>query len=105
MNHAAALALLKKDLFNREPVLDAQGFWSPEGGLDWAWPMLLRRLRRRRLLTQRQLAEKAGIVQSHVSKAESGAADVRLSTIVRLTEALGCRLSLRVRPIVPFDSC
>lgn len=87
----------------RKPPLDAQGFWSPEGGLDWPWPVLLRRLRLMRGLTQRQLAEKTGLVQSHVAKAESGA-DVRLSTIARLIDALDCRLALRVRPIKPFES-
>ena len=46
-------------------------------------------------LTQRELAEKTGVVQSHVSKAESGS-DVRLSTIARLIAVLDCRMSLRV---------
>jgi DNA-binding Xre family transcriptional regulator len=93
---------LCEDMTPRKPPVDAQGFWSPEGGLDWTWPVLLRRLRLMRGLNQRQLAEEAGIVQSHVAKAESGS-DVRLSTIVRLIKALGCRLSLRVQPIKPFE--
>lgn len=77
-------------------------FWPPKGGSDWPWPLLLKRLRLMRGLTQRGLAEEAGIAQSHVAKAESGA-DVRLSTMNRLIGALGCRLSLRVRPVRPFE--
>ncbi len=100
-NHAEALARIRDDLRAWKPPIDGQGFWSPEGGLDWTWPVLLRRLSRLRHLTQRQLAEKAGMVQSHVAKAESGA-DVRWSTIVRLVEALDCCLSLRVRQNAPF---
>ena len=91
------------DMVPHQPPVDTQGFWSPQGSLDWTWPVLLKRLRWMRGLNQRQLAEEAGVAQSHVAKAESGA-DVRLSTIVRLIAALGCRLSLRVRPIKPFES-
>lgn len=90
------------DMGPRQQPVDAQGFWSPKGGSDWPWPVLLRRLRLVRGVTQSRLAADAGIVQSHVAKAESGS-DVRLSTIVRLIGALGCRLSLRVKPVVPFQ--
>ncbi len=85
-NHVEVLERIRDDLRAWKPPIDGQGFWSPEGGLEWTWPVLLKRLRRLRHLTQRQLAEKTGMVQSHVAKAESGA-DVRLSTIVRLTSA------------------
>jgi len=54
-------------------------------------------------LTQSQLARQAGVAQSDVSKAESDV-DVRVSTIARLVSALGCRLVLRVRPVVPFEA-
>lgn len=86
----------------RHQAVGAEGFWAPKGGADWSWAVLLKRLRLIRGLNQRQLAGMAGIVQSHVAKAESGS-DVRMSTIVRLIAALGCRLSLRVRPIKPFE--
>lgn len=90
------------DTGDRKPPVDEQGYWAPRGAGDWDWPMLLRRLRLMRGLTQVQLAVEAGVVQSHVAKAESGS-DVRLSTVQRLIRALGCRLSLRVRPVTPFE--
>lgn len=102
-NQTNALSLIQDGISARKPQIDGQGFWSPEGGCDWPWPVLLRRLRLMRGLNQRQLAEKAGMVQSHVAKAESGV-DVRLSTIERLIAAMECRVSFRVRPITPFPS-
>jgi DNA-binding Xre family transcriptional regulator len=81
---------------------DSDGFWAPDGALDWPAPVLLKRLRLMRGLTQKELAQRAQVVQSHVSKTEAGS-DVRLSTMLRLIDALGCRLSLRVRPVTPFE--
>jgi len=74
------------DLSPRQPPVDAEGFWTPKGSADWTWPVLLKRLRVMRGLTQKSLAEEAGIVQSHVAKAEAGS-EVYWST----------------RPIVPFE--
>lgn len=102
MNHDELAAQIRKDLDSWKPKLDADGLWSPDGGLDWSCAVLLRRLRRLRGLTQRQLAAQAGIVQSHVSKAESGA-DLHFSMVTRLIEALECRLVLRVLPVKPFE--
>lgn len=84
-------------------MVDEQGYWVPKGGTGLGPADLVRRLRLMRGLTQRELAVKASVVQSHVSKTEAGA-DVRASTLTRLVEALGCRLDLRVRPIVPFEA-
>jgi len=83
-------------------MVDEQGYWTPKGGSDWGPAVLVKRLRLMRGMTQRDLAAKAGVVQSHVSKTEAGA-DVHASTLTRLVEALGCRLALRVRPVVPFE--
>ncbi|MBI4374938.1 MAG: helix-turn-helix domain-containing protein [Elusimicrobia bacterium] len=54
---------------------------------------LIARLRRGLQLSQLQLARKSGVAQSLVSRIESGR-DVRLSTLQRLLEALGCGLVL-----------
>lgn len=75
MNDAAAagqLAVLLKTL----PVAD-----------------MVRRLRERFDLTQRQLALLAGLPHSKVAKIEAGQ-DVRLSTIYQLFAGLGCGLAL-----------
>lgn len=29
----------------RQPPVNAEGFWSPKGGADWPWPVMLKRLR------------------------------------------------------------
>lgn len=83
-------------------MMDEQGYWAPKGGSDWGPSDLVKRLRLMRGLTQDQLAAQSGVAQSHVSKAERGA-DVRASTLRRLVEGMGCRLDLRVRPVVPFE--
>lgn len=101
-NHDGALEIIQGKLQARKSPIDDGGFWSPEGGSDWPWPVLLKRLRLMRGLSQRQLAERAGVVQSHVAKAEAGA-DIRMSTLERLIGAMGCRTTVRVRPFEPFE--
>lgn len=87
---------------DRKPAIDERGYWTPRGSEDWDWRTLLKRLRLMRGATRRKVALDARMAQSQVAKAESGA-DVRLSTVTRLIAALGCRLSLRVRPVTPFE--
>jgi transcriptional regulator with XRE-family HTH domain len=52
-------------------------------------PDRLRYERRRRFMTQEELAEAAGFTPSTISRIESGNAEPRLSTIKRLAAALG----------------
>ena len=47
-------------------------------------------------LTQEQLAEKIGTKKSYISRIENGKADVQLSTLFRIFEGLGKRVSLTV---------
>ena len=57
----------------------------------------IRALRRRSGWTQRQLADRARISQTSVSRAERGLArDLTLRTVERIAEALGARASLRI---------
>ena len=48
----------------------------------------LRETRERRFMTQQQLADKAGTSKANISRLESGDQNARMSTIVRLAEAL-----------------
>ncbi|MDP9363200.1 MAG: helix-turn-helix domain-containing protein [Chloroflexota bacterium] len=48
----------------------------------------LRRVRERALLTQRELAARAGLTQATVHRIESGATRARISTVRRLAGAL-----------------
>ncbi len=54
--------------------------------------MRLKRLRRRRGMTQATLADKAGMSRAYLSRLEIGKHDPPLSTLLRLAKAL------RVRP-------
>ncbi len=49
----------------------------------------LRELRERRLLTQRELAAKAGLTDVAISRLETGKTRPRFSTIKKLAAALG----------------
>jgi len=50
----------------------------------------LKRLRARKYLTQRQLAEKAGISPDTIAKLETNRTEPRYITLFRLAEALEC---------------
>jgi transcriptional regulator with XRE-family HTH domain len=59
--------------------------------------MLLRRARRRAGLSQRSLAERAGVPQSTVGRIESGVIHPRTDTLARLLRASGHELELGPR--------
>ncbi|MGM0634058.1 MAG: helix-turn-helix domain-containing protein [Pseudomonadota bacterium] len=61
----------------------------------------LKKARKERGLTQRGLSEKAGIPQSHISKIESGAVDMKLSSLVELARSLGLEVTVIPRRLVP----
>jgi len=52
-------------------------------------------------LSQRKLSAKSGIPQSHISKIEAGAVDLRLSSLITLARVLGLELTLVDRKVVP----
>lgn len=47
-------------------------------------------------LTQQQLAERIGTKKTYISRLENGKADVQLSTLFRIFEGLGRRVSLTI---------
>lgn len=47
-------------------------------------------------MTQQQVAERMGTKKSAISRLENNAGDVRLSTLQRYAEAVGCRLVVQV---------
>jgi transcriptional regulator with XRE-family HTH domain len=57
----------------------------------------LRSARERRGLTQKDLGRLAGVPQSHISKIESGAVDLRLSSLLALAQVLDLELGLTDR--------
>ncbi|MBI3299131.1 MAG: helix-turn-helix domain-containing protein [Elusimicrobia bacterium] len=59
-------------------------------------------IRRRRGLSQRALAELAGVGQGHVQRVEAGL-DRRVSTLKRLLAAMGCKPLLALAPLTAAD--
>src|SRR3989337_1537685 len=49
-------------------------------------------------LTQAEVARRLGTHKSAISRMENHAEDIRLSTLQRYAEAVGCFLSLELRP-------
>jgi transcriptional regulator with XRE-family HTH domain len=60
----------------------------------------LKNARRAKRLSQRALGKMAGVPQSHVSKIENGAVDLRASSLVELARALDLELMLVPRKTV-----
>ncbi len=61
----------------------------------------LRRAREARGLSQRALGARAGMPQSHISKIEKGAVDLRVSSLVELARVLDLELELVARKALP----
>jgi len=65
------------------------------------YDLILEIIRRRKELnlTQEELATRAGMPQSSISRMESGEHNVRLGTLIEVAEALEARVEIRLVPI------
>lgn len=61
----------------------------------------LRTAREQKGLSQRELSKRAGVPQSHISKIEGGAVDLRISSLLELARALDLEMVLVSRKAVP----
>ena len=61
----------------------------------------LKRARKAKGLSQRELSTKSGVPQSHISKIENGAVDLRVSSLIALARTLDLELELVPRKTVP----
>jgi DNA-binding XRE family transcriptional regulator len=59
----------------------------------------LKQLRQQKQLTQQQLAEKAGIDVTQISKIEKGTRNLTIETIARIVHALGGTFSLNIQGV------
>lgn len=62
---------------------------------------MLKQARETRGLSQRALGDLTGLPQSHISKIESGAVDLRVSSLIELARALNLELAMVPRKSVP----
>ena len=62
---------------------------------------ILRAARETRGLTQRELGDRVGLPQSHVSKIENSAVDLQLSSLIEIARALDLELTLVPRTLLP----
>lgn len=67
------------------------------GYRDFEIGVLLKQAREDAGLTQQELAEMVGTRKSAISRLENHAEDIKLSTIRKVTDALGRRLELTLR--------
>jgi transcriptional regulator with XRE-family HTH domain len=61
----------------------------------------LKEARKNKRLSQRELSARSGVPQSHISKIESNAVDLRLSSLASLAHALDLELALIPRKAAP----
>jgi transcriptional regulator with XRE-family HTH domain len=61
----------------------------------------IRPTRQAKALTQKELGQRVGLPQSHISKIEKGAVDLQLSSLVEIARALGLELKLVPRKALP----
>lgn len=73
----------------------AAGFET--GYLDFEIGVLLKQAREAAGLTQEQLADRIGTKKTAISRLENHADDIKLSTLRKVSNALGHRLELRLK--------
>ncbi len=65
-----------------------------EKAMAWYYGEILREKRKELKLTQMQLAEKTGLKRTYISRIEQGKTDIQLSSLLRISEALGLSFKL-----------
>lgn len=60
----------------------------------------IRDARKKKGLSQRELSERSGVPQSHISRIENGAVDLRLSSLIELARTLDMELLMVPRKAV-----
>ncbi len=59
--------------------------------------VMLQELRKKKKLTQEELAERCGTTKNYISRIENDASDIRLSTLMRIfREGFGARLKISI---------
>ncbi|PIK15974.1 helix-turn-helix transcriptional regulator [Halobacteriovorax sp. JY17] len=58
---------------------------------------MIKEIRKQRKITQTELADYAGLSRAGIAKIESGASDIKLSTLISIANLLGLDLYLKGR--------
>lgn len=66
-----------------------------------AFAQMIKAAREKKGLSQRALAAKTGVPQSHISKVEAGAVDLQTSSLIEIARALDLELMLIPRALLP----
>ena len=66
-----------------------------------SWPIELKRARKGLRMSQREMENRTGIRQSHLSRIENGLVDPKLSHAVQMARAVGFELVLVPRRALP----
>jgi DNA-binding XRE family transcriptional regulator len=82
--HFGKVGTLKRDQFEAELQADVIAYH-------------LKLLRKKQHLTQQQLAEKAGIDKTQISKIENGTRNLTIETITRIASALGAKINFSIK--------
>jgi len=84
----------KQKIMDREKMKSRLEF---ENGCDaFILGERLKEERRRAGLTQAQLAERIGTKKTYISRVENGHTDVQISTLFKIFEGLGRRISINI---------
>jgi len=62
----------------------------------------LRDARKKKQLTQKELAQRLGIPQGHISSIEQGKIDIRTSTLIQMARVLDYEVMLIPRALIPL---
>ncbi len=65
-----------------------------EKAMAWYYGEILKDKRKELKLTQAQLAEKTGLKRTYISRIEQGNTDIQLSSLLRISHALGLQFGL-----------
>lgn len=65
-----------------------------EKTMAWYYGEILKEKRKELKITQVQLAEKTGLKRSYISRVEQGNTDIQLSSLLRISQALGLQFGL-----------
>ncbi len=94
------LSLTDENAFKRMAQYAAK---APDGLENLTYAEVIRMVRNKLLMTQSQLAKRAGLPQSHIAKIESGKMNPRLDTLEKILKAMHCDMLLIPKPIHNLD--